>query len=515
MRRPILLVGLLLAAALPARAGPDALDRARERGKLLWGADVEGGAPYVFADPADPSRYIGFEVDIAHELGRELGLPVELVPLNWGSIYQDLPKGVVDLGMNGLEVTDESRKGALFTRAYYLFSEQLVVRAGEERIASLADLQGRPAGTLQGTLAERLLTGAGAEVRTYDGQVEPYEDCEIGRIDAVLLDLPIVRFYAAPAARPNLRWVGEPIPGGEYAVAVAPGEERLRAALDAALGAMLRDGRLARILRKWGLWDERQWALVRPDEAGALAGLFESARIESAGAGPGGPAGAPAAGEPQSSWPIRYGPLLVQAAGTTLGLSAASMALAVLLGVPLAIGRLYAGPVVRAVCAGYVELFRGTPVMLQLFVLYYGLPHLGVELPALAAAVLGLGLNYAAYEAEIYRAGFQAIPRGQMEVALALGMTRSQAIRRVLLPQALRNVIPPVTNDFVALLKDTSIVSVIAIQELTKRFYVLGRSDVEHFVHLAAATALLYLVMSYPLSAWSRRMERRLGVGTA
>ena len=92
-------------------------------------------------------------------------------------------------------------------------------------------------------------------------------------------------------------------------------------------------------------------------------------------------------------------------------------------------------------------------------------------------------------------------------------MTRFQAIRRILLPQAMRMVIPPVTNDFVALLKDTSIVSVIAIQELTKRFYILGRSDVSHFVHLAGATAVIYLLMSYPLSAWARRMERKLAAG--
>jgi polar amino acid transport system substrate-binding protein len=173
--------------------------------------------------------------------------------------------------------------------------------------------------------------------------------------------------------------------------------------------------------------------------------------------------------------------------------------------------------VAQGLCTAYVEVFRGTPVILQLYVIYYGIPHLphpfGVELPPLVAAILGLGLNYGAYEAEIYRAGLQAIPRGQFEAALALGMTRAQAIRRVLLPQAMRIVIPPVTNDFVALLKDTSIVSVIAIQELTKRFYVLGRSDVSHFVHLAVATALLYLLMSYPLSAWARRMEKKLAGG--
>lgn len=494
-------------------AGEDALEAARKRGKLLWGADPEGGAPYVFADPNEPERTIGFEVDLAKELGLELGLPVEMVPLQWSSIYQDVARGAVDFGMNGLEVNDESKKQGLFTRPYYLFSEQLVVRATDDRIAGLADLKGREAGTLGGTMAERMLIEAGATVRAYDGQVEPYEDCELERIDAVLLDLPITKYYADARQRPHLKWVGEPVGRGEYALVVAPGQERLQAALNDALGRMIRDGRLAVILRRWKLWDEQQWALVRPDEAGNLGGLFDSARVAAQGT----PTVGAIVTEPDRSWIARHGPLLLGAARTTIVISILSMALAVGLGIPIAVGRLYAGPLMRGVCTGYVELFRGTPVILQLYVIYYGIPHLpgplGVELPPLVAAILGLGLNYAAYEAEIYRAGLQAVPRGQFEAALALGMTRWQAIRRILLPQAMRMVIPPVTNDFVALLKDTSIVSVIAIQELTKRFYILGRSDVSHFVHLAGATAVIYLLMSYPLSAWARRMERQLAAG--
>ncbi len=522
---PAGVAALALAAALgPAGAAraqdaPDRLAAARARGHLVWGADLEGGAPFIFADPRDPTRTAGFEVDIAKALGEELGLEVRFEQRAWASLYQDLEKGAIDLAMNGLEVTDETRKLALFSRPYYLFSEQLVVRQGDDRIHGLADLRGRPAGTLGGTLAERMLQRAGAVVRAYDGQVEPLDDLELGRTDAVLLDLPIIKYYAHPRQRPGLRWAGAPVGLGAYAVAVAPGQEPLRAALDAALARLVLDGRLARILRGWDLWDERQWALVRPDEAGPVQGLFEDARAASAAlaaeveAAAAGEARQKAAAEAERHWLLRHGPVLLQGAWTTVWLSTLAMTLAVGLGVPLALGRLYGAPAVSVACAGFVEVFRGTPVMLQLYVIYYGLPHLGLDLSAAAAALLGLGLNYAAYEAEIYRAGFQALPKGQLEAALALGMTRAQAIRRVLLPQAFRMVLPPVTNDFVALLKDSSIVSVIAMQELTKRFYILGRSDVTHFVHLAAATAALYLLMSYPLSTWSRRMEKRLGGG--
>ena len=124
--------------------------------------------------------------------------------------------------------------------------------------------------------------------------------------------------------------------------------------------------------------------------------------------------------------------------------------------------------------------------------------------------ILGLAINYSAYESEIYRAGLQAVPPGQLEAALSLGMSRTQAIRRIIVPQAVRIVIPPVVNDFIALFKDTSVVSVVTLVELTKRFSVLSMST-QATVELMAMTAGLYLLMSYPMSIISRRIERRLG----
>jgi polar amino acid transport system substrate-binding protein len=131
--------------------------------------------------------------------------------------------------------------------------------------------------------------------------------------------------------------------------------------------------------------------------------------------------------------------------------------------------------------------------------------------PAFWTAILGLAINYSAYESEIYRAGLQAIPKGQMEAALSLGMSRVLALRRIVVPQAVRIVIPPVVNDFIALFKDTSVCSVVTIVELTKRFSVLSMST-QATVELMGMTAVLYLMMSYPMSIVSRRIEKRLGL---
>jgi polar amino acid transport system substrate-binding protein len=186
----------------------------------------------------------------------------------------------------------------------------------------------------------------------------------------------------------------------------------------------------------------------------------------------------------------------------------------VLIGLFVAIGRLYGPRLVRIGLTAYVEILRGTPLLLQLFVIFYLIPSL-VEVPAwlapyypLVAAVLGLAINYSAYEAEIYRAGLLAIPRGQTEAALALGMSRGQAIRHVVVPQAVRLVIPPVTNDFIALFKDTSVCSVITVVELSKRYSIVA-NNTGAYLEIAAVTAALYLIMSYPLALLTRRLEQR------
>jgi len=159
-----------------------------------------------------------------------------------------------------------------------------------------------------------------------------------------------------------------------------------------------------------------------------------------------------------------------------------------------------------------VEIFRETPLLIRLFMMYYGLPEIGIRLNALFAGILGLGLNYAASEAENYRAGIQAIPHGQMEAAQALGMSRWQALRHVILPQALRLVIPPLTNDFIAMFKDSSIVSVITMVELTKVYGMLAMSTYD-YVGLGIMTAGIYFALSYPASLLAARLERKLSYG--
>ncbi|MEQ1894879.1 MAG: ABC transporter substrate-binding protein/permease, partial [Planctomycetota bacterium] len=275
---------------------------------------------------------------------------------------------------------------------------------------------------------------------------------------------------------------------GRYVIYVRREERRLAAALDRGLLALRADGRLRAIVERYGIWTPAQEdpALL------ALPVLDESADRD------------------RPSWLARELPTLLAAAGMTVLLSVLSFPLAIVLGLAVALGRLYGPRFVAWPLGVYVEVLRGTPLMLQLFVLFYVLPSAGLSLPALAASVLGLAINYSAYEAEIYRAGLQAVPPGQMEAALALGMSRRLALRRIVLPQAVRIVLPAVTNDFIALFKDTSVCSVITVVELTKRYNIAAMTHPSDVLPLAAMAALLYLAMSYPLALLSARFERAL-----
>jgi polar amino acid transport system substrate-binding protein len=210
--------------------------------------------------------------------------------------------------------------------------------------------------------------------------------------------------------------------------------------------------------------------------------------------------------------------LLVQAATITVALSCLAMPLAIGIGLSAALLRLYGNRVLAKIAGLYVEVVRGTPLVLQLYVIYFLIPEFAAflipgsqfSISAFWSAVLGLAMNYSAYEAEIYRAGLQAVPKGQMEAAMALGMPRNLAIRRILIPQATRIVIPPVTNDFIALFKDTAACSVITVVELSKEYYIHAR-DTQAVVSLGLLTAFLYLAMSYPLSVLAGRLEKYLG----
>jgi His/Glu/Gln/Arg/opine family amino acid ABC transporter permease subunit len=427
---------------------------------------------------------------IAKGLGRQ---PV-FVQTAWASLEASVERGDFDVALSGLEDRPELRSRHSVSIPYFEFREVLAVRAQDStRYRKLADLAGRKVATLGATMAYQLLLDAqktnGVVPVSYDDDIHPYSDLVAGRVDAVLLDHII-------AARSLSRMSGfviqpDPIATGYYVAVFARADSALRDSADVILLERIRDGSLEKTFREWGVWDSSEAAhfsrvLTAEPSAQGRATRDERASVTA------------------------YLPSLIRAAAITLVLSCISMALAVIIGILVAAGRVYGSAVIRAPLAVYVEVMRGTPLLLQLFVIYYGLSSV-VRLPAFLAAVIGLGLNYAAYESEIYRAALKAIPRVQLEAARTLGLSERQILRLVRGPQALRLALAPMTNDFVALLKDSSLVSVITVVELTKQAAIYA-TNIGSWVVPGILCALIYLVFSLPLSRYARRLERKWSV---
>lgn len=200
-------------------------------------------------------------------------------------------------------------------------------------------------------------------------------------------------------------------------------------------------------------------------------------------------------------------------AGVTIGISLLSIALATILALLAALGRLSKFPPIYALSTFYVSLIRGTPLYLQIFFFFLALPQLGIILPGLWAGVLALGLNYGAYMSEIFRAGLSSVGRGQREAAMAIGMTQGQMMGRVVIPQALRFAIPPTGNEFIAMLKDSALVSVTGfVHELMWRATKVGRATFHNLEALIMA-AIFYWIMTLIFSYFQARLEARMAKG--
>jgi polar amino acid transport system substrate-binding protein len=455
---------------------------------------------------------IGFEVDLANALGRQMGAKAELVFCGWDQILANLDRGDIDLGLNGYEYTAQRARQYAASLPYYVYELGLCVKEGSP-IDSWAALKQpiaghRPrVGVLRESSADHYVTaefGATCEIARYEGTVETFLLINSGQLDATVQDLPPLDFYLNRLKRyPRLRIVGGPAQPGYYVAYARKRDQPLVDEFNRALRQLYADGTLRRIYEKYGLWNKAQeglpnvWKTWPPQDALPETGALTQIWAEL--------------------------PLFFRAAGFTVALAFLSMPLAVAIGLAVALVRAWpsavlggtgaqpsvVGQAVRGLMTLYVEIIRGTPLVFQLFVVYFVLPEFGVAIDKFSAGVLALAVNYSAYEAEIMRLGIQSIPVGQMEAALSLGMPRGLAVRRIILPQAIRTVIPATANDFIALYKDTAVCSVIAVQELSTQYSVAAKST-GLYLQMALVASALYLAMSWPLSLLAAWLERRL-----
>jgi polar amino acid transport system substrate-binding protein len=466
---------------------------------LRWAADTESGAPYVFFD-AKSLAMTGYEFDLVQALAKKINREPTFVQNAWDGLILGLNNNLYDMAINGLEITEDRKKSVYFSEPYYATYVSIITKQGDTRFKKLSDLPGFKVGTLGGALSERILRSEeGVQVVTYDSEALAHQDLFLGRVDAIFLDAPIAKYYSEVDKR--FQVVPTAIGSMTYGIAISKNNPELLKRVNKALSELIESGELREIYEKWGLWNAATASLFgdmtpnrfKPTEYEKYKSHLNSDRswkdkLEIY----------------QKTWP-----LFLKAAGQTIKISFLAMIVAVGLGLILVTLRLYGPNPFKVLTTIFVELIRGTPLLLQLFFIFYALPGFGIEIPALWAAVMALGINYSVQESEIYRSGLTNIHKNQIEAAKMLGLNSWQTFWSIQVPQAVKFCLGPMTTDFIALIKDSSLVSVITLVELTKTYSLLSSTYYE-YIGFAFVTAALYMLIGMPLVLLSRKLERGL-----
>ncbi|MCC2678600.1 MAG: amino acid transporter permease [Pseudobdellovibrio sp.] len=469
-----------------------------EAATLRWAADTESGAPYVFYKSENMQQMTGFEYDIAMALAKKLNREPVFVQNAWEGLVLGLESNLYDIAINGIEILEERQKIVNFSEPYYATYLQIVTRQGETRFKNLSDLAGTKVGTLSGALSEKVLRAQNdVQVLTYESETLAHRDLTISRSDALLVDAPIAKYFSE--INPRFQVISTPISSMTYGIAVSKKNPELLKEINKALNEMKASGELKEILERWALWNSATATLFDDQSPTRLKPVHFEEYKESLNL--------------ERTFKERIDvyqkamPLLLKGAWQTVRISFSAMIVAVLVGLILVSLRLYGNRATAFGVAFFVEFIRGTPLLLQLFFIFYGLPSVGLEISAFTAAVIGLGLNYSVQESEIYRSGLLSVHRNQVEAAKMLGLNPWQTFWSVQVPQAFRFCLPPMTTDFIALIKDSSLVSVITMVELTKTYSVLSATYYD-YVGFAVIAASLYILIGMPLVVLSRKLER-------
>ena len=456
-----------------------ALTRVRTTGQLRIGTD----ATYPPFASAQGGEFSGFDIDLARAVARELGVKPLFVNASFDGIFPALQNGSFDIVVSAVTITPERRAVLLFSDPYIDAGQLLAVRRDQSGIRGPADLSGKRVGVQINTTAQfDMEKRAGVILSKYNTIDLALLDLQNSRLDAVVGDAPVLR-YMTRLSFPELTTAGTQFTDEKLGIVLAPGSEDLRRAVNAALWKIEDSGEYARVYRQW-------FGDVPAAAAGPATATADGARLF------------------DPSLVSRTWRFLIRGVWMTAVLAAIGLFLGLPIGLALALARVQPSRLLSVPAGVYVEVVRGTPLLVQILFIYFVLPAFGVNLPAFTSGIIALTLNSAAYLAEIFRAGIESIEAGQMEAARSLGMTYAQAMRRVILPQTFRRVLPPLTNEGIALLKDSSLVSVIGLTELARTGQELA-SRYAAPLTIWPLVALLYLLLTFPLTRVAQQLERR------
>ncbi|MBE8994274.1 ABC transporter permease subunit [Microcystis aeruginosa] len=428
----------------------------------------------------------GFDIDLMRAIGKEADLNIDFRNLPFDGIIPALQARTVEAAISGMTITAERAQAISFSRPYFRAGLAIAVREDNKTIKNFQDLKGKKIAVQIGTTGALEATKIpGAVVSQFDSAALALQELINGRVEAVVNDKPVTLYAIKEAGLRGVKVVGELLTEEFYGIALPKNSPYLQLINDA-LGRVIESGQYDVIFQQW--FGEKPPVL--PLVAPALKNLQES----------------------RFNWGELFYNLIVKGVPWTILLTVLSFLFGLIGGTLVAIALISPYKWLKIICRIYVDFFRGTPMLVQLFLIYFGLPGLfreiglNIDLDRLPAALFALSLNVAAYLAEIMRGGIQSIDNGQWEACSSLGMSPVQTMREVIFPQAFRRMLPPLGNEFITLIKDTSLAAVIGFEELFRQGQLMVATTYKAF-EIYIAVALVYLVLTTLSSVVFKRLE--------
>ncbi len=442
--------------------------------------------PFTYVDPRT-DQLTGYDIDVMRAVAKEAGWDLRFVQAPFDSLFPALDSQRIDVIANQVTINPERKARYLFTRPYTFSHGVIVTASGTKDITTLADLEGRKTAQSETSNWAQVARDAGADVQSVEGFAPAVELLVQGRVDAIVNDNIAVLDYLASTGSKDIRIAGDA--GDEVskqALVFRRSDPALRDQADKAIATLQKDGTIAKISKRYFDADVSVEDAGKVDLQGSDTGRSRWEVVRNA------------------SWPMLKAVFL-----GTIPLTVISFAAGLVIALAAALARLSSIRWLDLPARFYISVIRGTPLLVQLFLVFFGLGQVGIKLPGFAAACLALSLNVGGYAAEIIRAAILSVPRGQAEAATSIGMDYRQTMRRIVLPQAARNAVPPLSNTLLSLVKDTSLASIVLVNELFHQANLAASFSTE-YLPIYTLAALYYWVICFLLSIGQHRLERRL-----
>ena len=430
----------------------------------------------------------GFSIDLMRAIATAANFQIEFQSLPFDGIIPALQAKTIDGAISSMTITAERAKTVAFSRPYFKAGLAIAIRTDNQNIKGFNSLQNKKIAVQMGTTgAQKAKSVIGAEVRSFDSAPLALQELQNGNVDAVINDAPASLYAINTGNLQGIKIIQQLLTEEFYGIATARNSPYL-SLINQGLSKILKNGNYQQIYQKW-------FKSAPPKLPETLAFINQKSAIS-------------------NSLTVIWQslPTLLTGVLVTLQLAFISGLCGLTSGSLIGIIRLSHIKSLRFLARVYIDFFRGTPLLVQIFMIYFGLPAISQEmgftltLNRLAAGVIALSLNSAAYIAEIVRGGIQSIEIGQSEAAKSLGLNPVQTMTYVIFPQALRRMIPPLGNEFISLLKDTSLVAVIGFEELFRKGQLIVSENYRAF-EVYVAVAVIYLCLTLICSQLFSRLE--------